>query len=214
MHKECYGFFLLTLLVVVMGCRSGRTRDYEMLREQMDLISDAQGERHHQGASADCFHLVLDRLRSGDSALRGQMAMLLSTNTGFPGKRYRFLMDAYIDGQRGDELLLALRCAWQASPQNSYERFRMAWTFVEAKMRHRLWRRPELARQIGLKRLTEPLRGWECFIPKDYAILAEQMISEDDEFRKAWEEFVAYRKAEWDRAAGVKKDGGQVLKSD
>ncbi|HUT61260.1 MAG TPA: hypothetical protein VNA25_25710 [Phycisphaerae bacterium] len=145
-------------------------------------------------SNRDYFSLYLDTLSDRHEDVRrfGTKHLATYVSVWIPSGQYVHVCDAYIDANRSDEMLSALRDAVGREAPGSRERRAYLGIYVAAKARAYLWAHPETARILRVHLSEAPPKYYGGFCPwterfKPYAAL---LIAEGDEdFRKAWEEY-------------------------
>ncbi len=175
---------LLVLVLAAGGCRPAakeampldRNAAHRALRDYGWQIVDGHGSELGPD-NQDYFALFLAMLKHPVLSVREAAAQHIAVSV-MLGDVYAHVLDGFIDGGRGEELVQALREAWTTAEPDSGERLSMVAAFLDVRRRQRVWREPDLAGTMGLRAMDPPRRGWTGFHSPD---LDAKLIEEGDE---------------------------------
>lgn len=193
-----------SLWVVVLSCfvfggcvMSESERKHTDLRRWCWEINDGRGSERPLFSKKDRFALLPEFLRDRDELVRSSAAIMLSLTSVMTGKKYMFVLDAYVDAGRSKELAEHLKRAW-LNEKPGFTRFWMLESFLQLKMLEYLRQHPEAAHELDPDREVRPWLGRIRFgatsrDDSDYRFFAERIIpTGDEDFAKAWAELQEY----------------------
>lgn len=134
--------------------------DHSHLHHWSFAICDGRGGEAPPGWTDDHFALLLRQLEHENVGIRQTVAANLATSTGRPGHVYTFLLDAYIEQRRYDDMLSALLRAYGRARLGGWERYVMASAYCDARRRQFMWQNPQFAGSVGGELLIRGRRQW------------------------------------------------------
>lgn len=188
----------LSLVFLATGCMSEVDRKHHDLSEWCWVINDGKGSHRPFPWTKDYFTLAAESLDDRYESVRLAAALKLTTCSVMIGRKYVFLLDAYVDAGRGEHLRKHLRQALAKQKPGTRERIEIVHVILELAMREYLWKHPEVASDLGLDRQEPPRRGWEGFVfhrgnDTQYRFFAERILpTGDEDFARVWKELVEY----------------------
>ena len=173
------------------GCGLEANMTHSHLRTWQLQICDGRGGNLHLLRQRTYYTLLARSLLSDDPSIRLSSQQAFRTSVCIPGRRYFYLLDAYVDGCHTGMLEKCLRESLHRSPLDSNERLRILQCLIELQMRHYLWGQPGFAKHLmSMETLLPPHRGFSTFWPNHYPVFAERLATENDaKFVKDWEQF-------------------------